>query len=363
MFRVSTVPDIDRFAGDTWPGLPEASFYSSPGWLRCARAATGGQVGAVLVHDGDHLVAVAPFWLTTGRENASRTPARVLSDVGVRGRSFLVAGTSTAFLSELVAASPDARYRAAPLVIDRLRSLARLYDVDGCLALYADERSTEAYLAATPGRVGVLLDAEAVLPVPAAFDEFPIGVSGQRRKKFHKEWRIFTEAGYDLGIEHLADCAEEFAALTGQLERKHGNDFDEPGMLNALRVQAKLCGSADLVFCARRGGRLIAASLCYQAGDTLIVRSFGMDYEGAETPYDYFALVYYLPIRYAIEHGLRSVSVGISTTGAKVHRGARLGKLWAVDLNERPLWEPEAAARMNLETSAELPQLAAITDR
>jgi predicted N-acyltransferase len=77
-------------------------------------------------------------------------------------------------------------------------------------------------------------------------------------------------------------------------------------MTGVLTVQSRLCCDTDLMFCARSQGRLIAAALCYQAGDDLIVRT-------ARSGCEYFGFVYYLPVRHAIEHGLRSVHLGVSS--------------------------------------------------
>ncbi|MBO4210275.1 GNAT family N-acetyltransferase [Micromonospora echinofusca] len=332
-----------------WAGLPDGgSYYSTPAWLRCSSRMTGGPVGAVEVRDGDRVVVVAPYWITTGRENPWRTPTKVLAPVDLPGERFLIAGTSTGYVSEMPAVDAGYRRRAVPLIVDALHDRAVAHGVDGCLALYARTELVEEYRRVLPGRTPVLLDAEAVQPVPATFDAYPAGVSAARRRRVRAEWRRFQQAGYTLDVERLTDCRDEFVPLYQQLERRHGTDLDADELHRVLTEMARTCGDADRVFTARRAGRLVAACLCYVDGRQLTARMFAVDYSATMEAFEYFGVTYYLPMRYAIEHGYRWLSLGTGTFGPKLARGAVLHPLWAVDLNPTPLWAGDAASAENL---------------
>jgi hypothetical protein len=325
---------------------PAMSFYSTAGWLACAEAVTGGLIGGVMVHDGDRLVAAVPFWVTTGRENPSRTPRRVLASVGVTGTSFLVAGTSTAYLGEFLIGDRVSREAVARAVVAALRGLADELGVDGCLALYASTATSRLYRTAAD-RVPVLLDTDAWIPVPQSFEDYPLHVSAHRRMNVHREWRTFLNAGYSLGVEHLEDCVQELVPLSANLERKYGNPVDEGALHGVLSIQGRLCRAQDRVFTARRGGVLRAAALTYLHRDVLIVRLFAADYGRLCDAYEHYGLTYYLPVRYAADQGCRWVGIGIASASTKASRGAQLSPLWAVDLSTRPLWTAEAAQAEN----------------
>lgn len=331
-----------------WRSLGDgSSYYSMPPWLACAGRTTGGVVGAVEVRRDGQLLAAAPYWLTTGRENELRTPAEVLADVGVGGQRFLVAGTSTAYLSELPAVDARTRREVLPLVVAELHRLAEHHRVDGVLALYADTALAADYAHVLPGRTPVLLNTEASLPVPADFGAYPLGVSGQRRRRVHREWRRFDASGYDLAVEPLDRCVEEFVPLYLQLERRHGAELDPDDLIRVLAEQARSCGEAALVFTARRAGRLVAACLCFGDGVRLVARMFAADFAVVGGAYEYFGVTYYLPVRYAIAHGYRHLHLGVGTVGAKIARGALLEPLWAVDLGLEQQWEAATAREAN----------------
>jgi hypothetical protein len=331
-------------------------FYTTRTWLRCAAEATGGEVGAVCVRDGDRIVAATPYWVTTGRENPSRTPATVLADAGVTGSRFVMAGTSTAYWSELLTGAGPVD-EAVRLIVQALRDLTRERGADGCLALYAGDQTALAYREAAR-TMPVLLNVDVRTVLPPTVAEYPVLVSKQRRTRIHREWRTFREAGYELAVESLADCVTEFVPLAAALERKYGNHVDERALRDTLTVQSRRCGEYDRVFTARRDGRLIAACLSYVYRDCLTTRMFGADYDRLSHAAEYFGLVYYEPAEYAIKHGYTSVHTGIASTQAKVTRGGEIQPLWAVDLSATPLWDADRAAEINTRRRTEFEEIA-----
>ncbi len=326
-------------------------FYSTTRWLGCSAEVTGGEVGAVCVHEGDRLLAATPYWLTTGRENTSRTPSVLLANLGVTGDSFLVAGTSTAYWSELLVGSGDID-GAVDLIVRTLRELARDRGVSGCLALYTDARTAELYGRAVPGSVPVLLNVDVRTDLPSTIEEYPVLVSKKRRAWIHREWRSFQNAGYDLATCRLADCLDEFVPLAANLERKYGNAVDEQQLHRTLAVQSRVCGRSDLVFTARRDGALVAAGLAYVQGEAMTTRMFGADYERLADAGEYFGVFFYEPVRYALGHGITTIFSGIATTRAKVMRGGRPVPLLAVDLSVEPLWDAHTARELNEQRTA-----------
>ncbi|MEV6979311.1 GNAT family N-acetyltransferase [Kitasatospora sp. NPDC093806] len=349
---------------ELWAGLgPAVPFYAGHRWLACAAEATGEEVLAVTVGDGSRLLAAVPAWVTTGRENPFLRPERLLPTADPAGRPYLCVATKKAYTSPLLTAPDADRPAVLARLLDGLRAVVRERDLAGAVALYADTDTVRQWRTVLPDRHPVLLDVDAAVEeLPAEFAGHPLAGASKRRREVQREWRAFERAGYRLGTEHLADCLDEFVPLAANLERKHGNPVDEAGLRRTLEVQARHCRSEDLVFTARRDGRLVVACLAYTDHDTVYSRMFAMDYEAAGRAFEYFALAYYLPVRHAIGHGFRRVHLGMSTVAAKTARGAALHPLWALDLGERPLWTPDPARAANAERRAALGPAVTVTE-
>ncbi|WP_328956964.1 GNAT family N-acetyltransferase [Kitasatospora purpeofusca] len=350
------VRPVAEVAPDLWTGFgPGVPFYAGHRWLTCAAEATGEEVLAVTVGDGRRLLAAVPAWVTTGRENPFLQPERLLPTADPAGRPYLCVATKKAYTSPLLTAPGADRPEVLARLLDGVRRVVRERDLAGAVALYADTATVRRWHPVLADRHPVLLDVDAsVERLPAEFAGHPLAVASKRRREVQREWRVFEGAGYRLGVEHLADCLDEFVPLAANLERKHGNPVDEDGLRHTLEVQARHCRDDDLVFTARRDGRLVVACLAYTDRDTVYSRMFAMDYEAAGQAFEYFGLAYYLPVRHAVEHGFRRVNLGMSTVAAKIARGAEVRPLWALDLGERPLWTPDRARAANADRRAAL---------
>jgi hypothetical protein len=338
---------------DEWNAIdPHMGFDSRWEWLHCAET-LGTTVGAVMVRgDGGRVRAAVPYWIATDREPEFRDPGRLLADVGVGSGAHLVAGTKYSFTSEVLVAGPGPEPAAMGLIVTGLRTQAAAHGVAGPIALYATGAAVDAYRAALPDPVPVLLNADAVIDVPGDLARYPLGASRRRRGVIGREWRTFCRAGYLTGVESLGDCLDEFVPLVASLERRYGHSGDEEGFRRLFGAEAAACGPLSLVFTARRDGVLRAAALGYAHGGTMVMRAYGSAADLPRGAFEYFGVSYYLPVRHAIENGRTRIRYGIESPEAKVGRGARLHPLWAVDLAARPTWSGEAARTANASRAA-----------
>lgn len=81
----------------------------------------------------------------------------------------------------------------------------------------------------------------------------------------------------------------------------------------------------------------IAASVLFHHGDGLFARHVGIDYDRAHS-FEYFNLLFYRPIEYAIAEGVRRIHYGLSTA-AKIARGVRTTTMCSV------IWRPDWPTR------------------
>ena len=85
---------------------------------------------------------------------------------------------------------------------------------------------------------------------------------------------------------------------------------------------------------------------------TLAVRAAGFAYERLRGAAEYFNLIYYRPIRWAYEHGVRQIHLGIGSLHTKTLRGGRLAPLWVVPVGWS--WaDVTAIRRANAERAAD----------
>jgi predicted N-acyltransferase len=88
--------------------------------------------------------------------------------------------------------------------------------------------------------------------------------------------------------------------------------------------------------CYDRYRRLVAFSLFFEWEEVLYARSFGIDYDHTEnSSCAYFNLLFYEPIKYAVEHDLIGIHFGPATP-AKAARGAQIRPLWSLIIGADP---------------------------
>ncbi|MFD5245072.1 peptidogalycan biosysnthesis protein [Amycolatopsis sp. NPDC058340] len=338
-WTVGIATSVHEFGPHEWDVLADpAGCYAGWSWTAFAEAETGRRCAYVFARDGRGLAAVLPLWFTTADEHEFRTPSLLLGDLGVTGVRYAVMGFQKSYRSGVLTRDGIDSRSVIPELTAAANRHAAEHRASGVLALYADTSTMLRLTGAVGMRRAVLLDGCAGIEVPAdGLEGYLDRFSHQRRGQIRREMRKFAGAGYEVGVESLTSCLREFAPLAAQLESRHGMGGDAEEMLASLTRQAKAGDEHTSVFTARRDGALAAACLSYHSRPDLLVRMFGKDYDRPDKA-EYFNLLVYEPLRYAITHGFDWVELGHSTAAAKVARGAIFRALWAVDLSDRPLW-------------------------
>ncbi|MFR9788190.1 GNAT family N-acetyltransferase [Streptomyces sp. MB22_4] len=302
--------------------------YASHAWLGSVEREPGASVGYLLARARDPLACALPVYDVTVEHNPYYAHRRHLDLLGL-DESWALVGARRGYRYEPPAAPDpgpglDALLAAAP-------ARAEERGKRGLLFPFATSRT--ARLLWERGAAVALDGADAAVSTGgASFEEYLQRLGSKRRIAIRHEFSAFHAAGYELGLEKLADCYAEAAPLLGQIQRKYGHEAHDDGMRDYLAGQAEALGKYSRVFTARRSGRLVGFSLMHEFSETLYAYAVGFDYAETGKAYEYDALCYYLPIEYMHRQGLRVLHLGMETYQAKPARGARLGPLWSVAL-------------------------------
>jgi hypothetical protein len=207
------------------------------------------------------------------------------------------------------------------------------YAADGGFAssslLYLPPAGT-AQFAATGGWPLVFSSAEAVLPVTwSSFERYLASLSRHRRANVRSDLRHFSQSGLQTRLVPLGEVVADAAPLAVNVQHKYGHQSSLARQLRFFGDCAAHLGDGALVFGCFDGGQLIGFGLAFQWRDTLYIRSAGFDYDALPRSGEHFMVMYYEPIRYAIEQGLALVHFGTESFAAKVQRGCSLRPLWS----------------------------------
>jgi uncharacterized protein len=305
-----------------------SSLYLSHEWLSFVERERSADAAYHLVWTGGRLVGALPTYAVGVEDNLDYRVDRL---VGADGGRFLVAGTRRGYVNRLmVDAPPEQAGDVLALLLDLASERADDLGLDGLAFLYLDTLGADALASTRPDLVPLLIDTEAVIPLPGrTFEDYLHSIGSRRARMVRREERDFRAAGYDVTSGRLSECWYEAGPLISQVQRKYGHD-DSPRLCRwGLRSQADALDDLTVALCARRDGRLVAVSLFYAWRDVLYARAVGFDYAALQDAGEYFTMAFYEPIRHCYRHGYRRLHHGLGLF-AKVGRGAGLDPLWAV---------------------------------
>ena len=220
------------------------------------------------------------------------------------------------------------RFLLAPGV-DRPRVVTRL--IDGCLQVADSTRASSVHLLflSPEEQDWVIRDGRLMKRLSfqfhwtnagyESFDDFVGCFRSSMRKKLRRERRIAAEA--NLWIEgHRGHelSATDWQVLEQLYRATCGRKGSYPYLTREFFEHApSTLGGSPLIYTARDGGRIVAASINFAKGVNLYGR-----YWGATQRHDmlHFELCYYRLIEHAIEHGMRRFEAGAQGTH-KLRRG------------------------------------------
>lgn len=177
------------------------------------------------------------------------------------------------------------------------------------------------------------------LSAAASYDEFVGALPKRRRRRYRNEQSQFAESGMVLST---VPPTEENLKLIVELEAgnsaKYGGSPDLRALLELRREMAARLGDAVRIPVVEHDGRIIACGIDLVGRNSYYALVYGCDYSVPDRGLAYPNLSFYSPIRFAAEHGIQHVRMGLEAFMPKLIRGARL------DLRETWIWTPDRKA-------------------
>jgi len=338
---VQVLGAVQDLGDDDWQAVTAGrGFYSSPRWLAFLEDDPWHDVWYVAVREGPALLGVLPVYLRSGPGQAGADafydPATVLFEpAGVAGaeawRPALLAGGRVGYETELLlrpGLTPGRRAEVLAAMTDRVARLGSAWGVDGTAFMYLTPAAA-AELSPVLDAQPLLADVSAAVRLDGCdtFDDYLGLLSGHRRRRIRHEMREFRRDGLSIRPGGLADNVDVLARLMAEHHGRYGLADDEKMLRVHLAAHAAHLGDLARVLLCCDGRTVVGGLLAYEWDGTWYARAVGLadGLRGA-----YFELVYYEPIRLAVERGGTRYVVGPGTLDAKLNRGASLEVRWSL---------------------------------
>lgn len=348
MFSLGEASRLDTVDPAEWDTLAlDASIYASWQWLRMgedliAADSPGVRTSYVLARDPNgRLVGALPTYPTSALNSRLYDPRHVFADLMTGSLSSastwfpgIMAGGRSGYRTQLLV-HPDLRADEREVLVTALvRHCQRQVD-DG-----AAEAAWFMYLPTTDAmRVSHTLGDGCVRLFTAVemswdvrwktFDEYLAALPRNRRTSIRRERAVFRSSYPNLRVTTLDQVADQLAPLYANLLEKYGGEAATERAQRYLRHQAAHLADRSTVWVCEDSSGPVGFSLFYRFADGLYSRFVGFDYPRANS-FEYFNLLFYEPLEYALAEGLRTVHFGISSEEGKLRRGATPQPLWSV---------------------------------
>lgn len=343
--RVRAVERVEEVAAHHWQRLARGkTVYASQPWHRfCEELRPLVQWCLIAEREDGEVLGILPVAVEpTGRPSNSYDPAHLFGPaVGGEAAPWypgLVAGARSGFVNELLLGE-DASFGGERDVLVAFASAVQ--------ELAVEVGATRGWFPYTPRADGAkLCDAlgviaapvftggEAILELPkgTTFESYLTSLPSRTRRNARLEIARFRESGASVSWHRLSEVAEEAAPLLHDVNVRHGLHGTIQATRTRIEAQARLLDELSVVFCCRRGGAAVACVAFYVFGRAMFARFYGCD-SAAVDDFEYFNLLFYEPIRYAVENGLQAIHLGLASY-PKLIRGAELRPLWSVVVGE-----------------------------
>jgi predicted N-acyltransferase len=162
-----------------------------------------------------------------------------------------------------------------------------------------------------------------------SFEDYLGSLEHGVRNRVKREMKCCRENGVTIEeITEFKGLAMTLSDLSSNLLAKYnGTRIFNPSFFEILSDCAK--GNAK-VFVAKKKNAVVGFSLCLRAGNTLDVFHCGFNYQLQEkSDFTYFNLVYYSPIRWAIQEGIRKIYYRLTADRVKLRRGCRSERIYS----------------------------------
>ncbi|MGE5830474.1 MAG: GNAT family N-acetyltransferase [Micromonosporaceae bacterium] len=341
---VSVLGGVEDISAQDWRTLAAGrGFYSSPRWLHFVEDDPRYDAWYLVARRGPDLLGVMPVYLPSGHVRAGvdgyydpsavfNTPAGVGDPA--RWRPALLAGGRTGYETELLlrpGLPAGTRRCVLKQMLTRLRLLATAWDVPAIAFMYLTPAAV-AELAPVVGTPPLLVDLTAAIPLEGcdSFDDYLGRLTGHRRRRVRHEIQEFRSSGCAIRRVRPSDGIGILAPLMAEHHHRYGHDDSTEMLATHLAKHAEHLDDLGHLLVCEDAGTPVGALLAYEWEHAWYARAVGIADGLRGQACTYFNLVFYEPIRLAIERGVTRYLLGPSTVGAKVKRGATLEARWSL---------------------------------
>jgi predicted N-acyltransferase len=334
---------INELPQPAWDSLAGGNFYLSHAWLSVVEIdSRPPPVYLAAWSEDDSLVGALPVYpLDEPPGNHLADPAFVVGGCVADDGWYpaLCGGTRIGYSSNILVSSALPASGRAAICQALLDALARHAADSGFRSgslLYLNSEGA-AQLGAAVNWPLVFSTAEAVLDIPwASFEEYLAALTRHRRANVRADLRHFAQSGMEARLVRLGEVEREAAPLAVNVQHKYGHQSSPVRQVRFFGDCARHLGDEALVFGCFDRSELIGFALAFRWQDTLYIRSAGFDYGKLTRQGEHFTVMFYEPIRYAIEHGLTRIHFGTESFAAKAQRGCAFRPLWSAASRDRP---------------------------
>ena len=174
------------------------------------------------------------------------------------------------------------------------------------------------------------------------FDDYWASLSYKMRKNVKREIEKCKQSGVTITEENeFGHFSTTLSNLHSKLFSKYNKSGKSPYDAAFFRKLSEYAKDKTRVFVARRDSKMVGFCLYLQHKGILDVYMCGFDYDvQMSTDYTYFNIVYYTPIRLAIEEGIKRINFSVSSERIKLKRGCKLEKTYSLVKCQNKLFEP-----------------------
>jgi hypothetical protein len=168
------------------------------------------------------------------------------------------------------------------------------------------------------------------LDIPwSSFDEYLNSLEHKVSRNVKREIKKCEEAGILIEEEkNFENDAVTLSNLSANTFSKYNKDRESPVDSSYFTALSKYAKDDARVFVAKKNERIIGFSLCFRKKDIIDVSMVGFDYDSlTKTDFAYFNVTYYVPVKWAIDKGIRRAYYRFGTEEAKLKRGCKIEKL------------------------------------
>jgi predicted N-acyltransferase len=154
-----------------------------------------------------------------------------------------------------------------------------------------------------------------------SFEDYIKEMKQKNRESLRRQIRKCKENGVTIELSEMGNLTKELSDLTANLflkYRKKEQNFFDSSFFDMLNTYAE---EKIRLFIAKKNGEVIGFSLLLLHRDVIDGFLSGFNYDiQTKTDFTYFNLCYYVPIKWAIENGLKKIYAGGTTKKVKLDR-------------------------------------------